>query len=169
MKQFFLAFAMLFAALVAFADNSSSSPASKSSQEESVQMLPAETAPMVAPMVEKRAEKPMAELKAELKKMSKEERKELKQSLKASIKQEKRPVHWANIVSIASAVGALFIPFAFLAAIVFGIIGITKSGSNKDFSGQGWGLAGLITGSLILLLYIVVVAIVGAALFAYSA
>jgi hypothetical protein len=79
-----------------------------------------------------------------------------------------RPVHWANIVSLSAAVlgqilvivgsqlgtwlglqvlGLLLV----LAALVLGIYGIVKSGKNKDYSGEGLGIAGVAYSGLWLL------------------
>jgi hypothetical protein len=71
-----------------------------------------------------------------------------------------RPVHWANIVSLsASVLGPILFSigsrlgswlglpvlglFLVLAAVGLGIYGIVKSGKNKEYSGEGLGIAGV--------------------------
>jgi hypothetical protein len=80
-----------------------------------------------------------------------------------------RPVHWANIVSLSAAVlGPILVSVGsqlgtwlglqvlglllVLAALGLGIYGIVKSGKNKDYSGEGLGIAGVAYSGLWLLL-----------------
>ena len=74
---------------------------------------------------------------------------------KTSDKKNDRPIHATNWLSFGSAFGSwilgaaganLFLPLT-IAAIVFGIIGINKSGTNKDYSGEGLGVTGLAIGA----------------------
>ena len=63
--------------------------------------------------------------------------------------QNDRPVHWCSIASILM----VFLGFAgILPAIIFGIIGMIKSGEGKRFRGKGWAIAGFTFGILGLLM-----------------
>lgn len=69
-----------------------------------------------------------------------------------------RKVHWTNIVSFASGLLVFTGMFLFsIPAIIFGIIGIIKSGKRKKFKGQGWAIAGLGLGLLVVALLIAVI------------
>jgi hypothetical protein len=59
-----------------------------------------------------------------------------------------RPQHWSSFLSTLLGVGGLFIggiPLG-LTAIIFGLIGMSKSGKNKKFSGEGLAIFGFIVG-----------------------
>jgi hypothetical protein len=61
-----------------------------------------------------------------------------------------RPVHWANIVALVCGL----VTFAAPLAIIFGIIGIRASGKDKEYSGEGMGIAGLVLGIISLILLV---------------
>ncbi|MCS7004782.1 MAG: DUF4190 domain-containing protein [Cytophagales bacterium] len=76
---------------------------------------------------------------------------------------EKRRIHWSNIAALASGVLA-YVSFPelllfFLPAVVFGAIGIAKSGRKKKFGGLGMGIAGFVLGLIGLFLVVMVIII----------
>lgn len=70
-------------------------------------------------------------------------------------KADDRKTHWGNIAGFATGIAALIDLFVFgtglvlvfaICAIVFGAIGMKKSGEGKEYAGKGLGIAGFITG-----------------------
>lgn len=93
-----------------------------------------------------------------------------KMERKARVSQDgERKTHWANITSIGLIAGivldlaligsGLALLFG-IAAIVFGAIGMKNSGEDKEFSGKGMGIAGLVAGIVTVFLYILLIAVV---------
>jgi len=74
-----------------------------------------------------------------------------------------RPYHWSAITALVCGGLTLFTGLLFLPAIVFGVIGIFKTGPKKEYKGLGMALAGLGLGLLIgaiFILYIIYIATV---------
>lgn len=71
---------------------------------------------------------------------------------------DNRKIHWASIVAICCG-GVAFLTGAFsIPAIVFGAIGMSKSGPNKEYKGRGLALAGLVTGIVGVALWVIALA-----------
>ncbi len=69
-----------------------------------------------------------------------------------------RPYHWSAITALVCGGLTLFTGLLFLPAIVFGAIGVFKTGPKKEYKGLGMSIAGLGLGLLIgaiFILYIV--------------
>lgn len=69
-----------------------------------------------------------------------------------------RPYHWSAITALVCGGLTLFTGLLFLPAIVFGAIGVFKTGPQKEYKGLGMAIAGLGLGLLIgaiFILYIV--------------
>lgn len=88
---------------------------------------------------------------------------------------ENRPTHWANIAGFATGLLGFLLIFtapslilgSFLLGvlgIIFGGIGMGKSGSSKEYSGQGMGIAGLICGILTIVIFFIAVIVVASIL-----
>lgn len=87
----------------------------------------------------------------------KQERKKYKKDIRNhhNTVKKNRKIHWANILAFISGILSFVIPFAFIVAISFGIIGIRKSGRKKDYAGLGLGIAGFVLGSLFAILVLI--------------
>lgn len=76
-----------------------------------------------------------------------------------------RPFHWANIVGLVTGVLGLIVVFLSgggglllgLLGLIFGAIGMKRSGETKEYRGWGMGLTGLIAGILILVLFLLLI------------
>ena len=69
------------------------------------------------------------------------------------LKEGKKQVTTSGFAIASLIFGILFfIPFAPFLAILFGIIALVKIRSNKNFSGTGMAIAGIIIGSLVMFL-----------------
>jgi hypothetical protein len=69
-----------------------------------------------------------------------------------------RPYHWSAITALVCGGLTLFTGLLFLPAIVFGAIGVFKTGPKKEYKGLGMAIAGLGLGLLIgamFILYII--------------
>jgi hypothetical protein len=66
-----------------------------------------------------------------------------------------RPFHWSAITALVCGALTLVSAFLFLPAIVFGAIGIAKTGPNKQYKGLGMSIAGLGLGALIGLIFFI--------------
>ena len=74
-----------------------------------------------------------------------------------------RPYHWSAITALVCGGLTLFTGLLFLPAIIFGAIGVFKTGPKKEYKGLGMALAGLGLGLLIgaiFILYIIYIATV---------
>jgi len=69
-----------------------------------------------------------------------------------------KPVHWASLTGFILGIIAFFFVGGGLLAIIFSAIGLGKSGPNKEKSGQGFAIAGLIMGILGLIITIILLA-----------
>lgn len=65
-----------------------------------------------------------------------------------------RPYHWSAITALVCGGLTIFTGLLFLPAIVFGVIGVFKTGPKKEYKGLGMALAGLGLGILIGALFI---------------
>lgn len=68
-----------------------------------------------------------------------------------------RPVHWANVAGVLTGVCALvslgpfYLGLAFalsVVSIICSIVGMSNSGQNRTHKGKGWGIFGLVLGSI---------------------
>ncbi len=71
---------------------------------------------------------------------------------------DNRKIHWASIVAICCGGVAFLTGIASIPAVVFGAIGLSKSGPNKEYKGRGLALAGMITGLVGVALWLLAVA-----------
>jgi hypothetical protein len=74
-----------------------------------------------------------------------------------------RPYHWSAITALVCGGLTLFTGLLFLPAIIFGAIGILKTGPKKEYKGLGMAIGGLGLGLLIgaiFILYIIYIATV---------
>lgn len=69
-----------------------------------------------------------------------------------------RKFHWSSIVALCCGVIAFFVGYTGVPAIVFGAIGISKTGPNKKYKGLGFSIAGLAVGALGFLLALAILA-----------
>jgi len=65
-----------------------------------------------------------------------------------------RPFHWSAITALVCGALTLFTGLLFLPAIIFGAIGVFKTGPKKEYKGLGMSIAGLGLGLLIGALFI---------------
>lgn len=65
-----------------------------------------------------------------------------------------RPYHWSAITALVCGGLTLFTGLLFLPAIIFGAIGVLKTGPKKEYKGLGMAIAGLGLGLLIGALFI---------------
>ena len=65
-----------------------------------------------------------------------------------------RPYHWSAITALVCGGLTLFTGLLFLPAIIFGAIGIFKTGPKKEYKGLGMSIAGLGLGLLIGALFV---------------
>ena len=61
---------------------------------------------------------------------------------------DNRKMHWANIVALCCGGVAFLTGFFSVPAVVFGAIGLSKSGPTKQFKGRGFAIAGMAAGIL---------------------
>ncbi len=73
---------------------------------------------------------------------------------------DERKFHWASVAALICGVLTLISGITFLPAIVFGVIGIIKSGPNKKYKGLGMAIVGLGLGLLIVLIFALYLALV---------
>ena len=69
-----------------------------------------------------------------------------------------RKFHWASIVALCCGVAALFSGLFSIPALVFGAIGLGKSGPDKPYKGKGFAITGLVIGIVGLVLWLAVAA-----------
>jgi hypothetical protein len=82
------------------------------------------------------------------------------QSLIKLAETDTRKIHWASIVAICCGGVAFLTGIASIPAVIFGAIGLSKSGPNKEYKGRGLALAGLITGIVGVALWLIAIAAV---------
>jgi hypothetical protein len=71
---------------------------------------------------------------------------------------DNRKMHWASIVAICCGGVAFLTGIAAIPAVVFGAIGLSKSGPNKEYKGRGLALAGMVAGIVDVALWLLAVA-----------
>jgi uncharacterized membrane protein len=82
-------------------------------------------------------------LKMVLKKMQK----------KAQSPNQKRKIHWAALTGFICGILGLLIPLIpSILAIIFSAMAMSKTGKEKEYSGQGYAIAGLVLGILMTIL-----------------
>jgi hypothetical protein len=69
-----------------------------------------------------------------------------------------RSFHWSSIVALCCGCVAFFTGFLGIPAIVFGAIGLAKTGPNKKFKGLGFSIAGLAIGAIGIITFFVLLA-----------
>jgi hypothetical protein len=95
------------------------------------------------------------------KKIEKQQRKSLSPKPKKS-KEGTKPAHWANIVALVCGILGFLTGITAIPALIFGIIGVVNSGEGTDYGGEGMGIAGIVLGGLVILLFIAMLAILAA-------
>jgi hypothetical protein len=69
-----------------------------------------------------------------------------------------RKFHWSAWLAFAFGLATLLLLFFSIPAIVFGIIGLTKTGPNKEYKGLGLSITGIALGFIGVLLWVIVAA-----------
>ena len=71
---------------------------------------------------------------------------------------DNRKIHWASIVAICCGGLAFLTGFFSIPAIIFGGIGLSKSGPGKEYKGRGLAIAGMVTGIVGVAIWLIAVA-----------